>query len=117
MCCRDCYKFESCEAPLCPMDNESIEHGVWYTDEAICMSYGQGMEMPKWRDLQMRIRKFKSPGFFSVPMLMRDGLQAAKGLKGLDSDNDRVPEYQQLERWLKNHGTDLSAIPVGSVSD
>lgn len=32
----NCKKFESCEAPLCPMDERSLKHGIWYPDEDIC---------------------------------------------------------------------------------
>ena len=31
-----CKHYESCNAPLCPFDQESIEHGIWYPDEEIC---------------------------------------------------------------------------------
>jgi len=29
-----CNSFETCEAPLCPMDEMSLKHGLWYADEA-----------------------------------------------------------------------------------
>ena len=32
----ECKKYDSCNAPLCPYDSESIESGCWYPDEEIC---------------------------------------------------------------------------------
>ena len=35
-----CPSFERCSAPLCPLDAESVAHGIWYPDEAVCVDFG-----------------------------------------------------------------------------
>ncbi len=33
-----CRHFEECNAPICPIDEESIKSAIWYPDEEICRS-------------------------------------------------------------------------------
>lgn len=33
-----CLKYDTCCAPLCPMDRQSLKRGVWHVDEEICSS-------------------------------------------------------------------------------
>ncbi len=34
----DCRLYETCSAPLCPLDRASLQNGIWYPDEEICRS-------------------------------------------------------------------------------
>jgi hypothetical protein len=110
MCCKSCYHFDTCSAPLCPLDAESLEHGVWYADEDICDSR-KLEERPRWLAMQKRIAKRQSAGYFTVGMLSRKGLKSTTLLKGIDPDK---PEAAQLRSWLKNHGSALLETTVGS---
>ena len=37
---KNCKKFDYCNAPLCPFDEESLKCGLWYPDEEICRKKG-----------------------------------------------------------------------------
>ena len=34
----DCRLYETCSAPLCPLDRASLLNSIWYPDEEICRS-------------------------------------------------------------------------------
>jgi len=48
----DC-KFESCSAPICPLDEQSLKKGIWYPGEEICHKR-LGLQ---WIKIQRRIAK------------------------------------------------------------
>ena len=48
----DC-KFESCSAPICPLDEQSMKKSIWYPDEDICHKR-LGLQ---WIKIQRRIKK------------------------------------------------------------
>lgn len=65
-----CSLFESCSAPLCPLDPSSLK-GVWYADEEICRCHSQG-NRPCIR-AQRRLAKVAGigAGYFTLGMLGR----------------------------------------------
>ena len=55
---RLCNLFELCEtpeAPLCPIQQDTMEHGRWYADEQICKA--KKFQNVPWIDKQRRIAK------------------------------------------------------------
>lgn len=52
-----CPGYEGCEAPICPLDNSSLKHSVWYVGEAICRRRTFSGGNPHWRVIQKRIEK------------------------------------------------------------
>ena len=96
--CPGCTLFESCFAPLCPLDPVSLK-GIWYPDEEICRSRSQGGRL--WIRSQRRIAKVAGhgAGYFTLGMLDRL-VVIRKGITGLDSD---AVEEPQLGRWLADH--------------
>jgi len=46
--------FDSCNAPLCPLDEEGLKKAVWYPDEEICRR--RGLNYP-WLKTQKKIAK------------------------------------------------------------
>lgn len=92
----NCTMYEDCEAPLCPAQPGSIEHGLWYTDEAICRAR-RFQRLPWIRKLK-RIAKLGlavDDGFFTMGML--EAIQAiTKSLKGADPD-----DWDSEQKWLK----------------
>ncbi len=94
-----CPYFDTCSAPLCPMD-ESISHYTWFPDEAVCRRNG----MPDWIRRQRRIARkvdFQfERGSFTHRMLSVD-FMVTKGLRGIEPD--KGPAGEQEERWLKKH--------------
>jgi hypothetical protein len=91
-----CTLFESCLAPLCPLDTTSLK-GVWYADEEICRSRTYA-NLP-WIRSQRKIGRVKARGYFTLEMLQRNCI-VKRGITGLDPD---AVEEPQLHRWLADH--------------
>jgi hypothetical protein len=91
-----CTLFESCLAPLCPLDPLSLK-GIWYPDEEVCRSRSQGGR--SWIRSQRRIAKVAghSAGYFTLEMLSRL-VVIRKGITGLDPD---LAEEAQLRAWFQ----------------
>lgn len=91
-----CTLFESCLAPLCPLDPSSLR-GIWYPDEEICRSRTQGGR--PWIRAQRRLAKVagSGAGYFTLEMLNRL-VVIRKGITGLDPD---LPEETQLRAWFQ----------------
>ena len=94
-----CPKFDTCSAPLCPMDEQSLENGLWYPDEEVCTLKKHG-GLP-WIRKQRKLikRAARVDRYFTLEMLERNCIVRG-GIEGLDPD---VPEELQLKRWLNAH--------------
>lgn len=60
----ECKHFETCEAPLCPLD-DNLDSCIWYSDEEICRS--SIFKKLQWIRIQKRLRKrqVSADGFFT----------------------------------------------------
>lgn len=94
-----CKRYETCNAPLCPLDEQSLKHSIWYPDEEICRAKAFGA-LP-WIKAQRKIAKRASrmDRYFTLQMLERNCI-IRKGIEGLDPD--QAEEYQ-LKKWMKAH--------------
>lgn len=92
----DCNHYETCNAPMCPYD-ENLNKMIWYPDEDICKK----RDVPNWVKKQRKIagKIREKSGYFTLEMLDRH-FRITKALKGLDPNKDEVP---QLERWKDAH--------------
>ena len=95
----ECRHFDSCSAPLCPLDSSSLGGGLWYPDEEICRV--RKFQQEQWLKNQKKLKKVGNldSGYFTKEMLDRR-LIVRKGIKGIDPDKD---ESRQLKRWLSEH--------------
>jgi len=95
----DCRLYETCSAPLCPLDRASLLNGIWYPDEEICRSRAFGNLA--WIRQQGKIAKCASrtDRYFHPEMLQRNCI-VKKGIAGLDPDEVEKP---QLQKWLCDH--------------
>jgi len=92
----DCPQFETCSAPLCPLDPSSLANGVFYGDEEICRA--RKFQSLPWIKKQKKIAKLGlsvDDGFFTVKMLTAIRT-ITKNLKGADPD-----DFDSEEKWLK----------------
>jgi hypothetical protein len=96
MTAAQCRLYETCLAPLCPLDRCSL-NGIWYSDEEICRSRTYGNL--SWIRAQRKIARVKAGGYFTWEML-NDIRTARKGMTGLDPNED---EKSQLQRWIDLH--------------
>jgi len=96
---RLCNLFEPCEtpdAPLCPIQENTLKHGIWYRDEPICKAK-QFQELP-WIKKQKQIAKLKlktDVGYFTVKMLNAIRVISVN-IRGADPDDSKA----EL-KWLK----------------
>jgi hypothetical protein len=104
-----CNLFEKCktpEAPLCPLQEDTIKHGVWYADEAICAAR-QFRDLP-WIKKQRQIAEAlltADDGFFTVRMLLALKRITPK-LKGA------IPETTDSEnQWFQNRPVKRAGSP------
>jgi len=93
----DCPSFDTCGAPLCPLDLESLKNGIFYPDEEIC----KRRNAPAWIKVQRKIAKKTGDKdkYFTYEMLAQNCV-ISKGITGLDPDKEQAP---QLKRWLEHH--------------
>jgi len=94
----DCNLYETCNTPLCPLDQISLE-GIWYPDEDICHSRAQG-NLP-WVKAQKKIAESGAPAnqYFNLTMLERNCI-IKKGIAGLDpNETDKT----LFKKWLADH--------------
>jgi hypothetical protein len=96
-----CPHFDTCSAPLCPLDPQSLEAGSWFGDEEICVR--RDLRSP-WIARQRKIVRATAgdpaAGSFTFRMLSRDFV-IRRGLTGLDPD--KGPPDKTEADWLKAH--------------
>lgn len=94
-----CNNFDSCNAPICPRDPESVNKCIWYPGEAICSL----VDVPEFVKRQRRIARLASDtGYFTAEMLGH-GFILRKGLRGLDPDRPAMYRTEDVQRWLDDH--------------
>jgi len=98
-----CPFFNSCNAPICPLD-ENKEKVIWYSDEAICKNRDfSNLDFIKTQKKISKLnKKYEVIGFFTFKMLNRS-LIVKKGLEGLNEDSDfnKLRKYEQ--NWILRH--------------
>ena len=105
---RLCNLFEECgtpDAPLCPIQENTIKHGIWYPDEPICRA--KKFQSLSWIRKQKQISKLKlkmDSGFFTVRMLNELYVipQSLKGADPADCDAEMKWLEYLAERRMKN---------------
>jgi hypothetical protein len=95
---RMCNLLEPCEtpeAPLCPIQVNTIKHGVWYPGEPVCKS--KRFSYLTWLQKQRKIARLKlneEAGFFTVRML-EEIHTITKNILGADPDEENAEQ-----KWL-----------------
>jgi len=95
----DCSHFANCNVPLCPLQQNTMDGGIWYPDEEICKR--RDFQNLDWIKKQKAIVKAKAPAdkFFTVDMLQALK-QVRKGIQGLDPDQP-IKQAEEAERkWI-----------------
>ena len=101
----ECPKYRTCNAPLCPLDKESLKKGVWYPDEAICSN--QRFKGLRWIKIQRRIKKraIHRDRYFTYEMLtkirtVRKSIRGLNPAKPRGAKNTPYFELNQIEEKL-----------------
>ena len=104
---RLCNLFEACqspEAPLCPVQENTVKRGIWYPDEPICQA--EQFQEVSWIKKQQQIAALKlttEDGFFTVRMLEAIRV-VSSNLRGADPDDPRAES-----KWLKQRSEKRAA--------
>lgn len=93
----DCKHFETCSAPICPKDPDSVRFCAWFPGEDICIL----RDVPAWVKRQRRIAKATAGnnalGCFTADMLAYPCMIRV-GMKGLDPSTEITPT--RVQKWL-----------------
>ena len=96
----NCNKNERCSAPLCPLDAKSLEKGIWYPDEEICVNR-EFRFLDAIKNQRKIAKKAKSSStFFTFKMLSRNCV-IGSGITGINTDKEDWKE--QEKQWLNKH--------------
>lgn len=85
----ECKRFNVCRAPLCPMDEQSLDSGLWYPDEEVCK-----LRMFNSCDWVIKQRKISNKAGVNDGYFTLKSLKAIKivkyGIKGIDPGKRRA---------------------------
>ena len=93
-----CTRYDSCSAPLCPLDEGSLRYGVWYVDEPVCRSKEE--KAAHWIQVQRRIQQRTTTtdiGCFTHDMLCL----VERVRTGITGVHPRGNLEKCVERWKK----------------
>jgi hypothetical protein len=99
----ECPFFNSCNAPICPLD-ENKEKAIWYSNEAICKN-------TEYSDLDFiitqkkitKVNKTRSvKGYFTFKMLNQK-IIVRSGIQGINEDTPIESSSILEENWLRKH--------------
>lgn len=98
----ECRHIDVCNAPLCPLDEESMKHGVWYPDEDICR-YRKYRSMMFIQKQQLVAQRAIDPTkYFTLEMLNRN-IVIKKGITGIDPDQEIEVADRAERKWIQDH--------------
>jgi hypothetical protein len=98
----DCTKYQTCSAPLCPLDEDSLRNAQWYPDEEICLS--QEYFHLNWIRNQKKIAsKCRNTDFYFTLGMLSHNCVIGKKIEGIDPDHDLDARESDEARWLKEH--------------
>jgi len=98
---KECPSFEGCSAPLCPIDESSLESGIWYPDEEICKY--QKVNQADWIRRQRKLSRRAVPDFYFTYEMLKHKFVIRTGIKGLDPNKPESQETTELKEWFKAH--------------
>ena len=103
MSCETCRYFESCSAPICPEDPESLAYCAWFSDEEICKRADYAGV--SWIKRQKRIARATQKDFwrgcFTMAMLDHP-CTIHSSIKGLDPEKGEISEAR-VKEWMSKH--------------
>ena len=97
----ECPRFEKCDAPLCPLDSDSLKNGIWYPDEEICKY--QEVNQLEWIKRQRKLSEKAQFGFYFTYEMLNHKFIIRNGIKGLDPNRTESQEQADLKKWFSLH--------------
>lgn len=96
-----CSQYDTCKAPICPLDTNSVANSLWYPGEQVCVMRGA----PSWVKTQRKITKRQpdTTRYFKVADLM--------AIKVVRKPVGRNPDEMAWEKTRKTH-TRQNQLPL-----
>lgn len=95
----NCKHYESCSAPICPRNADSVKHCIWFPGEETCSL----TDVPEWVKRQRKLSLYASKeGYFNADMLSH-GFTIRKGIRGCDPDRLIEERAVDVLHWLREH--------------
>ena len=92
----ECNHFNGCSALICPRDNDSMDSGIWFSDEDICISKQPELFIKNQKKIK---RKTTDAGCFTHDMLNRN-ITIRTGISGIDPEKDI---HSESAKWIVKH--------------
>ena len=89
---QQCRQHDTCCAPLCPLDQQSLKSSVWHSDEEICSS--RNFARILWIQKQKRIAKLPHVEEYFTCKMLRELVwmpEAAAGMKTGEKESSVTP--------------------------
>jgi len=98
-----CPFFDSCDAPICPLD-ENKGKAIWYSDEAICKNPEySGLDFIITQKKIAKVNKTHSvKGYFTLKMLNQK-IIVRSGIQGINEDTPIGSSFTLEENWSRKH--------------
>jgi hypothetical protein len=106
----NCKRSNVCNAPLCPLDKESLKNGIWYPNEEICKLRKFSNE--KFIKNQKKIiKKIKSDNTYFTYNMLNQNIKISDDIQGLDPDKISANIVEKFEKeklkavnnWIKSY--------------
>lgn len=101
-CDMGCRFYDKCSAPLCPLNGESMNCGVWYPDDEICRKRESGCQQIIENQKAIDRRAKDNTTYFTGDMLNRKFV-IRKGITGIDPDQPYDVLVRAEAAWVKKH--------------
>jgi hypothetical protein len=109
----NCPHFDICNAPLCPLDPQSLKHGAWFPDEDLCRRkyFGRHLWIRRQKKIVRATGRDFERGCFTADMLAHP-CEIRKGIKGLDPDDGPITP-EQGRKWIAGRAVTSKKPPSG----
>ena len=99
---KDCKHDDSCNAPICPLDEKSTSKCIWYPDEEICHSRKFASMMFIQKQRLVAKREGEETKYFTFEMLNRN-IVVKQGIIGIDPDQEIESANRAERKWISDH--------------
>ena len=96
---QDCPSFESCNAPLCPLDPQ-LKDCIWFADEDICS--GRAGSGKRWIKKQRSITKRQTNSYLNRPVSFQELYDNSRPRQMTDEQREALVVRMAKVRAMSN---------------
>lgn len=102
MTAKDCTRFDSCSAPLCPADAGNLKSGIFYPDEETC-TLVLFRNLPWVKNQRKITKKVRNKDFYFTKKILDRTCVVTAATEGLNPDKTNIDDTPAVNDWLKKH--------------